>query len=147
MRAAPSKSRKPSLGSSVAFVRSGCMDVHDDGGLTMTVPVRRVVSHIAAHLESPLRLDGLAAVSGLTARGLQTAFVREVGMSPMKYVQLLRLHAARVRLIEADHTDGATVYAIAQRFRFSNASRFAVAYAKLFGEAPSVTLRFRTARQ
>lgn len=65
-------------------------------------------------------------------------------MPPMKYVQLLRLHAARLRLLEANHTEGATVYAIGQRFRFSNASRFAVAYARLFGEAPSVTLHFRT---
>jgi len=52
----------------------------------MSPPVRRVIVQIGEPLEDPLHLADLADASGMSARSLQKACARELGMSPMRYV-------------------------------------------------------------
>jgi len=55
------------------------------------------------------------------------------------YLRRLRLEGARVALLASD--DAVTVAAVAQRWGFAHASRFAQAYRRAFGEYPSETLK------
>ena len=63
-----------------------------------------------------------------------------LGVSPGQYIQMRRLNLVRSDLRRADPTT-VTVAQIAQRYKFSELERFAVAYLALFGEPPSETLR------
>lgn len=109
--------------------------------LTMSTPVRRMTVQISEQLEDPLQLADLADASGISDRSLQKACARDLGMSPMRYLRLVRLHSARRLLTRAAPTTTTTVTELAQRLRFSSPSRFASTYQAQFGELPSATLR------
>lgn len=66
--------------------------------------VHRVQDHLAADLSTPHSLAGLAAVAHLSPRGLRAAFARTIGMSPLAYLQELRLEHAATLLTETDLT-------------------------------------------
>ncbi len=76
--------------------------------------VRRAMAYIDDNLDQPIALADIAAAAGLSARGLQLAFQRYLGETPM----------ARLR-----------------RWGFAHHGRFAQLYARAFGESPSATLR------
>ena len=61
-------------------------------------------------------------------------------MSPHRYLWLRRMNLACRALTLADATTK-TVTEIANNHGFGELGRFAVAYRKLFGESPSMTLR------
>lgn len=76
----------------------------------------------------------------LSVRALQARFRRDVSMSPMDYVRHARLRQVRTALVDA--TPGSTtVGALAQRYGFAHAGRFAATYRETFGESPAETLR------
>ncbi len=80
----------------------------------------------------------MASAAGLSARSLQRNFATVLGLSPHAVVARLRLAAARQTLAGGD---AATVLAAALRHGFDHPGRFAIAYRRTFGEAPSATLR------
>jgi AraC-like DNA-binding protein len=112
---------------------------------TPTLPpprvVRRVVELIDSTPQKALTVADLALHAGVSERSLHTAFRRQLGTSPMSYLRGRRLDAARDELLELDPTMGATVTDVALRHGFPHAGRFAAAYRRRFGEAPSTTLR------
>ena len=65
-----------------------------------------------------------------------------LGMSPHDYITNHRLNKARHALVHADPAN-AKVAEIAARYGFSDHSRFARLYRRLFDEPPSATLRAR----
>ncbi|WP_297739406.1 helix-turn-helix transcriptional regulator [Mycobacterium sp.] len=73
-------------------------------------------------------------------RTLQQGFQRHLGMSPMAYVRVVRLRHAHRDLRSADPTHH-TVAAIAQRWGFTNLSRFAAAHKTTYGQTPLQVLR------
>ncbi len=103
--------------------------------------VQNVIAYVDAHAHDPLPLDKLAIVSGVSGRGLQTAFRRHNGMSPTEYVRLVRLQRARAELLSADPWAGLTVTEVALKWGFSHFGRFSAYYHSVFGELPSETLR------
>lgn len=103
--------------------------------------VRRAVAHIDAHAHEPLRLGDIAAASGTSARALQYGFRRHLGTTPLGYLRRVRLELARKELQRADPSGGATVAAVARRWGFANAGRFAAAYRAAYGVPPGRTLR------
>jgi AraC-like DNA-binding protein len=111
----------------------------DGGALPSTV--RRAVAYMEDHLAEPVRIADIADAARLSPRGLQDAFRRQLGRTPMQQLRLLRLEAARDDLLRADPADGATVADIARRWGFEHAPRFAAAYREQFGENPRDTLR------
>jgi AraC-like DNA-binding protein len=104
-------------------------------------PVRRAMVFIEAHLDEDLTVAQIAAASRLSPRGLQVAFRRELDTTPMAYLLDARLEAAHRDLQAGDPMSGATVAAIAARWRLPHRGRFAAAYRHRYGQDPATTLR------
>jgi transcriptional regulator GlxA family with amidase domain len=63
-----------------------------------------------------------------------------LGVSPLRYIQLLRLNRVRAAILHAD-AKKARIADLAADGGFTRPGRFAVLYRTAFGEAPSTTLR------
>jgi len=112
-----------------------------DGAAAVPASVRRAIAYMEEHLAEPVSVADIASAARLSPRGIQDAFSRIVGHSPMRHLRLLRLEAARDDLLLADPTNGHTVADIARRWGFSHVPRFAEAYRTQFGENPRATLQ------
>lgn len=104
------------------------------------VAAKKLQEAIEANLDSPLHLLDLCRISGLPARTLRNVFQEQMGVSPMRFLALRRLHMARQSLLQADPRS-TTVTEIATQYGIWEFGRFSVAYRTLFGELPSATLR------
>jgi AraC-like DNA-binding protein len=93
---------------------------------------------IEEHLDEHISLAALCRIAKVDARGLQKAFARRRGMTPMQWVKSRRMAAARLRLAAAGPVDSVTKIALANGF--TQLGRFAVDYRKRYGESPSATL-------
>jgi AraC-like DNA-binding protein len=103
--------------------------------------IQRAMAFIDTHLEEDLTVAQIAAASRLSPRGLQAAFRRELDTTPMAYLHDARLESAHRDLQAGDPTTGATVAAIAARWRLPHRGRFAAAYRHRYGQDPATTLR------
>jgi AraC-like DNA-binding protein/Flp pilus assembly protein TadD len=83
-------------------------------------------------------LPAMANAAGVSPRTLQRHFARVLKLPPHAVIQRLRLDAARqtLRLVEVP-----SVLDACMRHGFDHPGRFAIIYARAFGESPSVTLR------
>ena len=91
------------------------------------------------NLQYNLKINDIVTELGISQRGLEYLFRKNLGISPKNYLQLIRLHAAHDDLLKAD--PGQTkVSDIAVKYAFFHMSHFAAEYKKLFGETPSQTL-------
>jgi transcriptional regulator GlxA family with amidase domain len=86
-----------------------------------------------------MTIEQIAAAAGISPRGLQMAFRRHRGTTPMDFWRQLRLARAHADLMFA--VPGTTVTAIALRWGFTHFSRFSESYRARFGLSPSATLR------
>ena len=101
--------------------------------------VKRVVDFIHAHLDQPLCISQLVAISGASRRSLEQAFRHGLGTSPQRYIQNCRLYAIRELLLR--HQPGELQLSeLAFRWGFAQPSHFTTAYKQAFGELPSHTL-------
>jgi AraC family transcriptional regulator, ethanolamine operon transcriptional activator len=80
----------------------------------------------------------LCEAAGVSERTLRNAFQSVYGMSPIRFLQLRRLHQVR-RALRRDAA--VSVTEVALRHGFVNLGRFAAEYRQLFGESPSLTRR------
>ena len=85
-------------------------------------------------------LSELCATANVSERTLQYAFHDIMGMSPLTYLNRLRLHRARDELRKA-RSDNSTVTDVAMNWGFWHFGEFSRAYKNCFGEVPSQTLR------
>lgn len=112
-------------------------------------PRRRILGTAAEflreRLDHPIYIAELCEATGVSERTLRNAFQETYGMSPMRYLNLWRLHRARKALRDADPAQR-TVTRIATGLGLWEMGRFAGEYRALFGETPSQTLRVRPAR-
>lgn len=100
----------------------------------------RIRDHIAAELKSPIRVEDLCAISGMSRRGLEYVFKDCLGISVNSFVRSQRLHGVRRELLAADFVS-AQVKKIALDWGFWHLGRFAAQYRQMFGENPLDTLR------
>ena len=70
---------------------------------------------------------------------LHNAFKSNYGISPKKYLQMLRLNAVRKELLLADPKHD-TVSEIAMKYNFLSMNHFSDEYKKIFAQTPSQTL-------
>src|SRR5262249_21130973 len=92
------------------------------------------------HPYRPLYLDEICAGIGVAERTLRACCKEQLGMGPIRYLTLRRMHLVRRALSRADPS-GSTVTRILTDHGFCELGRFSVAYRALFGESPSETLR------
>jgi transcriptional regulator GlxA family with amidase domain len=71
---------------------------------------------------------------------VQYTFRRHLDTTPLEYLRRVRLDRAHRDLQRADPAVD-TVTAIAGRWGFTHPGRFSIAYKRMFGTAPSRTLR------
>lgn len=95
------------------------------------------------HPQQPITLADLCLQAHASRRSLIQGFRDHLGMGPMAFVKLQRLHSVRRLLLGAD-PDQVRIGSIAAAWGFLNAGHFARDYRLLFGEMPRDTLRHRT---
>ncbi len=102
--------------------------------------VSRLEGFLIANPDRPLYLAELCAATGATERTLRVSCNEHLGMGPIHYLWLRRMHLVRRALLRSD-PEVASVTDIAMKHGFWQLGRFSVAYRRLFGETPSATLR------
>lgn len=102
--------------------------------------IRRVQQVVEAEPERAYSVAELALIAGVSVRSLQDGFRRHLGLTPMAYLQQVRLRRAHEALRAADPAVD-TVSAIAYRWGFTHLGRFASAYRARYAESPSATLK------
>ena len=99
--------------------------------------VRRAEAFIRAQADRDLSLRDIARAAEVSARTLQSNFMRYRSMTPTQYLRNVRLDRARELLLGGKHR----VVDAALECGFSHLGRFANQYRARFGESPSRTLR------
>ena len=102
--------------------------------------VERVRRFIHDHLAESMTLAELCRHAHLQARSLEYGFRDLVGLSPFKYIKMLRLGEVRRRLQTSSPADR-SVSEVALDCGFCHLSQFAADYKRVFLESPSATRR------
>ena len=95
--------------------------------------VQDATAHVASHLGEDLSTSALAARAGVSERHLSRLFLRELGVTPGRFVRQARTEAAAHLLPGTD----LTVEAIAGRCGFGTAEALRQAFVSAYGVAPS----------
>jgi AraC family transcriptional regulator len=94
--------------------------------------LRRVLEHVAAHLDAPLALQQLAVLAGMDVFRFGRAFKQSTGVSPHRYVLEARIGRAKVLLGER----ALSVTEVALATGFATPSHFSVTFRRLAGVTP-----------
>jgi len=122
----------------IAMANSGSVREYPSPGAGFR---RRVVARadelIRSRLDHPPSITELCEATHVSRRALFYAFGELLGRSPGAHAKVVRLHAARRRIIQLRHQR--CVQQVALELGFNHPGQFAIDYAKLFGELPSET--------
>jgi AraC-like DNA-binding protein len=102
--------------------------------------LRRAEAYIDDNAQRDITLADIAAAAYVTPRALQYAFRRHADTTPLAYLRRVRLARAHAELASSTPQQ-TTVTAVALRWGFLHQGRFAAAYRRAYGVAPSLTLR------
>ena len=103
--------------------------------------VWRLVQMYAADPSRPRSVRELVRITGVSERTLQLLSHKFTAQPIMTYVRRRRMELAHAMLLRADPTT-TTVTTVAIHCGFAELGRFAINYRQLFGQSPSMTLRF-----
>jgi len=92
-----------------------------------------VIAHMEAYLESPVSVGELAESVHISNRQLERLFQERLGKTPSRYYLELRLHRARLLLLQTSMS----VLQIAVASGFTSASHFARCYRGYFEKSPT----------
>ena len=104
--------------------------------------LRRAIAFIDENAVRDISLADIAAAASVTPRAVQYSFRKHRECSPLEYVRKVRLHHAHLELRARD-PGVESVAAIARKWGFGHAGRFAALHREIYGETPSRTLRDR----
>jgi AraC family transcriptional regulator len=107
------------------------------GGLSLR-RLKIVVDYIEANLGSPLTLQDLATLAGVSARHFERAFRKSVGSPPHAFVLRKRVYAARDLLVNRPTL---TIAEIAHQVGFASSSHLATMFRRQVGCAPAAFRR------
>jgi AraC-like DNA-binding protein len=110
------------------------------GGRRHDAIVSRFEEFLEANPDTPLYLTEICAAIGVAERTLRVACEEHLGMGPIRYLSLRRMHLVRHALLRGDSST-TTVTRLATDHGFWELGRFSVTYRGLFGESPSDSLR------
>lgn len=119
---------------------SGLVPLPTEDSRRCATPRRQLVDRAqaitAARLEQPPTVAELCDALGVSRRSLQYGFHEVWGVSPLSYLRVMRLNAARRSLKTAG-----SVTEAATQLGFWHFGHFARDYHAMFGELPSMTFR------
>ncbi|MFW5829631.1 MAG: helix-turn-helix domain-containing protein, partial [Planctomycetota bacterium] len=95
--------------------------------------IRYAILHLQQNISRPLSVPALAAQVRLSASRFAHLFTEETGVSPMRFLDNLRLEQAR-QLLLADHQ---SVQAVALQVGFKDPFHFSRRFSERYGQAPS----------
>ncbi|MGN6324984.1 GlxA family transcriptional regulator [Pseudolysinimonas sp.] len=98
-------------------------------------PLRRLTDAVAADPAGRYSLADMASIARVSVRTLTRLFHDEIGTTPSRYVELIRIEAAQTLLQE-----GATVAVAAERSGFGSAETLRRVFVSRVGSSPSVYL-------
>ncbi len=101
--------------------------------------VKLVESWARENPGQPITLEDLCTRVYASRRSLIRGFREHLGMGPMAYIKLRRLHGVHAQLLRHE-SDSARIQDLAAQWGFHNAGHFARDYRELFGERPRETL-------
>jgi AraC family ethanolamine operon transcriptional activator len=142
----PSLAEAASLQDALLGVLLGLLDTSEvDTAARQSFAKRQKVvaqarTHVLAHPDQAVTVPELCEQLHVSRRTLQYCFEDVMGLSPIQYLRAIRLNGAR-RHLRAAALQGQGVQDVAAHWGFWHLSQFACDYRKLFGEAPSDTLR------
>lgn len=128
----------------MALVLRGARHNHADQlergpGSAVPAYVRRAEEFMRVNSATPLRMADIAGAAGCSVRTLGAAFQKFRDRTP-----LAALHAIRLEQVHAELSRGVAevpIGTVARRYGFTNATRFAAAFRRRFGESASDVLR------
>ena len=94
-------------------------------------PFSDLIGWMQANLDAPLTVPSLAARAGLSERTFHRKFTAAAGATPARFVETLRLDAARMLL-----SSGLPLKSVAARVGLLPPARFAEAFERRFGMSP-----------
>jgi AraC-type DNA-binding domain-containing proteins len=101
--------------------------------------VRRTEQFMRINLRNDIYVDQMCFAAEISERALRYAFDDLLGVSPMRYLSMLRLCTACKSLALSD-ISRRSVKSVAMNCGFHDLSRFAENYRRMFGEPPHTTL-------
>jgi AraC family ethanolamine operon transcriptional activator len=101
--------------------------------------VRRVIDYLHCYANEVPTIPELCKIAKLSERNLQYAFKEYLGVTPIRYLRLLRLNGVRRDLL-ISHPKENRIVDVALNWGFIELGRFAGEYRQLFQELPSATL-------
>ncbi len=105
-----------------------------------SVIMARFEEFLATHDPVPLYVAEICTAIGVSERTLRACCQEQLGMGPIRYLWLRRMHLTRYALVQAA-PGTSTVTRIAADHGFFELGQFSIEYRTLFGETPSATLR------
>jgi len=104
--------------------------------------ISRAIRWIRAHHAKPVRIEALAEMVAMSASSFHRHFRAVTTMSPLQYQKLIRLQAARTRLLAESEDIAAVGFSVG----YDSPSQFSREYSRLFGAPPGRdAARLRTA--
>ncbi|WP_192888758.1 helix-turn-helix domain-containing protein [Vibrio bathopelagicus] len=104
---------------------------------------RKAIEFISEHAHQVPTVPELCAVAALSERSLQYGFKELLGVTPIKYLRIVRLNGAHRDLSTCLEKGDPRVVDVALKWGFLELGRFAKEYAEFFNELPSETLRHK----
>jgi len=110
------------------------------GGRRHDMIIARFEEFLESHPDRPLYLTEICAAIGVAERTLRVVCEEYLGMAPIRFLSMRRMHLVHRALRQADPSK-TTVTRIATDHGFWELGRFSVAYRDMFDESPSDSLR------
>lgn len=98
-----------------------------------------LIGWIRTNIAADINVESMAEQAGMSARNFARVFRAETGTTPAKFVEKLRLEAARQRV----ETTSLSLQQIARETGFSDPERMRVSFVKAYGQPPMVLRRQR----
>jgi AraC-like DNA-binding protein len=124
----------------IRCLTEGCSLGMTSGSRRHDMIIARFEEFMETRPGQPLYLTEICAAIGVAERTLRVACEEHLGMGPIRFLSLRRMHLVHRALQRADSST-TTVTRLATDYGFWELGRFAVAYRALFGESPSESLR------
>lgn len=99
----------------------------------LPLPTQKVVRMMQTNLETPIHVEDMAELAGVSARQLERQFRQHLGMTPTRYYISLRIERARELLLYTEQP----IFEVAIASGFSSASHFSRWFREFYSIRPT----------